>query len=293
MLGRLRELLGDARRVAVVTHRRADADALACAKILELVLKKMGVEVVAVVCPEGSPLGGCVEILPTDVDLYILADVASLSQVPPLPKRFFKVDHHYAGDEVVGICENRPSCTEVALELAGEAGVDLPLDVIKLAALGIYTDTGRLKRADYRTLLALSQLLKKSGGVFGDLVKESEERRDVVAILKGLRRVEAYKSSLGIICTSHVGAHESDLASLLVSLGCRVAIVASRKRDGVHVVMRSSDFDVATLAKNLGAGGGHREAAVAVIPERLTKSQLPDLLRKIVRSIDPQAELIE
>jgi nanoRNase/pAp phosphatase (c-di-AMP/oligoRNAs hydrolase) len=54
--------------------------------------------------------------------------------------------------------------------------------------------------------------------------------------------------------------------------------------------MRSRGFDVATLAKSLGAGGGHKEAAVAIIREDVAKTQLPRLLRRIVKQIDANAE---
>jgi len=293
ILRQMIELLGGAKRVAIVTHRRADADALACAKVLQLVLERLGVTVAAIVCPEGSQFGDCSRELPNDVDLYVLVDVASLSQIPPLQGRYFKIDHHHVGDDIPGIAVQRPSCTEIALKLAEEVGVELTPEVAKLAALGIYADTGRLKRADAETLRLLAKLLEKTGGALGDLIREeerAEEPQRVIALLKGMKRLEAYRSSLGVICISHVGAYESDVASLLLSIGCNIALVASRKEDGVHVVMRSRGFDVATLAKSLGTGGGHKEAAVAIIRENVTKSQLPSLLRRIVKQIDPSAE---
>jgi nanoRNase/pAp phosphatase (c-di-AMP/oligoRNAs hydrolase) len=293
MLRQVIELLGGAKKVAIVTHRRADADAFACAKVLQLVLERLGVTVVAVVCPEGPQLEGCTRELPSDVDLYMLADVASLSQVPPLRGRYFKIDHHHVGDDIPGIVVQRPSCTEIALKLAEEAGVELTPEVAKLAVLGIYADTVRLKRADAETLKLLAKLLEKTGGTLGDLIREeekAEEPQRVVALLKGMKRLEAYRSSLGVICTSHVGAYEADVASLLLSIGCSIALVASRKEDGVHVVMRSRGFDVATLAKSLGTGGGHKEAAVAIIREDVAKTQLPRLLRRIVKQIDANAE---
>ncbi|MCX8137279.1 DHH family phosphoesterase [Pyrobaculum aerophilum] len=292
MLEELKGLLRGVARVAVITHRRADADALACAKILELVIKRLGVNVAAVVCPEGSPLGGCVEEVPKDVDLYVLADVASVSQIPPVCGRCVKIDHHVIGDEIPGIVVNRPSCTEVALMLAEEAGIDIPPDVAKLAVLGIYTDTGRLRRADGETFKRLAVLLNKIGSALGDVVGPEERGREIhvtMALLKGMKRLEVYKSSVGIICTSFVGAHEADLANLLQSVGCRVAIVASLKKDGVHLVFRSRDLNVAMLAASLGAGGGHREAAVTIIKERVSKSQLPSLLRKVVKTLFPDA----
>lgn len=292
MLEELRRLLGGARRVAIVTHRRADADALACAKILELVLKRLGVDVAAVACPEGSPLGGCVEEIPQDVDLYVLADVASASQIPPICGRCIRVDHHAVGDEIPGIVMDRPSCAEVALALAEEAGVEIPPDVAKLAILGIYTDTGRLRRADVETLKKLVGLLDKVGGTLGDVVSSEEKERGphvAIALLKGMKRLEVYKSPIGLICTSFVGAHEADLANILQTAGCRVALVASLKEDGVHIVFRSRDVNVAVLATSLGAGGGHREAAVAIIRERVSKSQLPTLLRNVVKKLFPDA----
>ncbi|ACB40300.1 DHH family phosphoesterase [Pyrobaculum neutrophilum] len=294
MLEKLRGLLGSSARVAIVTHRRADADALACAKVLELVLAKLGVAVVAVSCPEGSPLGGCTEALPQDVDMYVLADVASLNQVPPMSKSFIKVDHHAVGDDIPGISLDRPSCTEIALELAEEAGVEIPPDVAKLAILGIYADTGKLKRADARTLRLLASLLEKTGGTLGDAVGEGGEstaRQRTFALLKGMQRLEIYETSAGIVCTSYVGAYEADLASLLISVGCDVSLVASRKKDGVHIVMRSRRYDVATLAKSLGAGGGHREAAVAVLHIQAKKGQLPAILRDVVKKIDRNARM--
>lgn len=296
MLERLVELLDGARRVAIVTHRRADADALACGKILELVVSRLGFEVAGVFCPEGSPLGKCAEEVPSDVDVYILADVASLSQVPPLRGRLVKVDHHAVGDEVPAVWDERPSCTEVALQLAEESGVSLPPEVAELAILGIYQDTGRLKRADAKTFRHLAKLLEVVNKPLGEVVGAEELEKaehEIIALLKGLQRVEAYRSSLGLICTSYVGAYESEVASILTSIGCRVAIVASRKRDGVHLSMRSRGVDVASLARSLGSGGGHREAAVAVIGERLPKRELPQLLRKLVRQIDPSAVLVE
>ncbi|MEM1597754.1 MAG: DHHA1 domain-containing protein [Pyrobaculum sp.] len=290
MLEVLKELLKGVRKAAIVTHKRADADALACAYVVKLVLEKLGVESGPVVCPEGSPLGGCVEEVPNDVDAYVLADVASLAQVPPLRGRLVKIDHHAAGDEVPGVWDNRPSCTEVALQLAEEAGVEIPPEVARLAVLGIYTDSGKLRRADAKTLQHLSKLLGALGATLGEVVAEDGRRaeHEVIALLKGLKRVAVYRSSVGLICASHVGAYESEVASLLVALGCRVALVASRKKDGVHVSMRSRDYDVSALAKRLG-GGGHKEAAVAVIGEKISKDKLHRLLREIVREIDPDA----
>ncbi|MEM4492575.1 phosphoesterase [Pyrobaculum sp.] len=69
---------------------------------LLIVPEKLGVATNAIVCPEGSPPGGCIENVPSDVDTYVLVDVVSLSQLPPLKGRVFRIGHRAAGDEIPG-----------------------------------------------------------------------------------------------------------------------------------------------------------------------------------------------
>lgn len=283
----LLQALAGARRVAVVTHRGPDDDAVGCAYMLAEVLRGLGMDVAAVVCPGGR--GGCEEEPPEDVDAYVLVDVASLSQVPPLGKPVVVVDHHAVGQALPGVRREAPSCSELAYSMAVEAGVTPSRTAAAQAARGIYADTLGLAKATPNTLEALAALLRLSGAERLEDVLPREERRldAVIAALKAAKRAEAYLSRYGVICTAHVGAHESQAASALMAAGCDVAMVASARREGVRLVMRSREYDVASLAAALGPGGGHRGAAVVTLPRG--SGDLRHVLREVVHLLDPDA----
>ncbi|MGC9117388.1 MAG: DHH family phosphoesterase [Thermoproteus sp.] len=297
-LERLLNVLGNRRRIAVVTHRHADLDALGCALVLRDVLEGLGREAV-VVCPDGvakdaDPYARCSEEVPPDIEMAVLADVASLAQVPPMDVPLAIFDHHAVGDELPGVREERPSCSEMALELAIEAGVRPKRDSLIAAALGIYADTARLLRADKRTLAAISFAISEIGPLEKYIVQQGEERSLKMAKLKALARLAIYETRLGVICATHVDAYESDVAALLTSAGCDVAIVASRHGGEVRLVYRSHKVDVGEMAARIGellggSGGGHRGASVTTVKMRATKADLPRLLGDVVRALDPDA----
>ncbi len=297
-LKRLLDALKDRRKVAIITHRHADIDAVGCASILRDVLNGLGYDAI-IVCPEGvskdaSPYARCVEEIPPDVEIALLADVASLSQIPKVDVPIVVFDHHAVGDQLPGVREERPSCSEMALELALEAGVKPGRDSLVAAALGIYADTVRLLRADGRTLRALLYAIDEIGPLEG-YVRRREEPSARMAKLKALARLEMFETRLGVICATHVDAYESDVANLLISAGCDVAIVASRHGDEVRIIYRSQSVDVGEIAAKIGelmggSGGGHRGASATLLRRRITKAELPDLLRAVVNSLDPDAK---
>jgi len=295
-LEKLLGVLGDRRRIAVVTHRHADLDALGCALVLRDVLEGLGREPV-VVCPDGvakdaRPYARCSEEMPTDAEMAILVDVASLAQVPPMDVPLAVFDHHAVGDALPGVREERPSCSEMALELALEADVKPRRESLIAAALGIYADTARLSRADGRTLAAISAAISEIGPLERYITQQEEDRALKMAKAKALARLAVYETKVGIVCATHVDAYESDVAAVLVSAGCDVAIVASRHGGEVRLVYRSHRVDVGEMAARIGellggSGGGHRGASVTTVKMRATKADLPVLLMQAVRALDP------
>lgn len=295
-LEKLLGVLGDRRRIAVVTHRHADLDALGCALVLRDVLEGLGREPV-VVCPDGvakdaRPYARCSEEMPTDAEMAILVDVASLAQVPPMDVPLAVFDHHAVGDALPGVREERPSCSEMALELALEADVKPRRESLIAAALGIYADTARLSRADGRTLAAISAAISEIGPLERYITQQEEDRALKMAKAKALARLAVYETKVGIVCATHVDAYESDVAAVLVSAGCDVAIVASRHGGEVRLVYRSHRVDVGEMAARIGellggSGGGHRGASVTTVKMRATKADLPALLMQAVRALDP------
>ncbi|MEL9991788.1 MAG: DHHA1 domain-containing protein [Thermoproteus sp.] len=301
-LRRLLDALGNRRKVAIVTHRHADLDALGCAEVLKDVLAGLGYEAV-VVCPEGAskearPYAECREEIPQGTEAVVLADVASLSQVPEVKDALVLLfDHHAVGDALPGVRDERPSCSEMALETALEAGVKPSKNSLVAAALGVYFDTAKLLRADDRTLRALAYAVSEIGPLERYVGRQEEDPSLKIAKLKSLIRLKAYKTSIGLVCATHVDAYEADVASMLVSVGCDVAIVASRHKDEVRIVYRSQRVDVGAMAARIGSllggsGGGHRGASVTVIKKRATKAELPGILDSVISAIDPKAEPI-
>lgn len=296
-LEKLLSVLKGKHRVAIITHRHADVDALGCALILRDVLYYLGYEAL-VVCPEGAskdakPYAECAEAPPSDVEAAVLVDVASLSQVPKLDVPLVVFDHHAVGDELPGVRDERPSCSEMALELALEVGVRPRRDSLVAAALGIYADSVKLLRADSRTLRALAYAVEEVGPL-ERYVKRQEDPSARVAKLKALARLKIFKTKIGAVCATHVDAYESDVANLLISAGCDVSIVASRHGDEVRIIYRSQSVDVGEIAAKIGeilggSGGGHRGASVTLLRRRINKAELPELLRTVVGLLDPDA----
>lgn len=279
-----------------MTHRRADADAVGCASVIKEVLESRGYSVL-IVCPEGvskeaRPLIQCQRALPDDIDAVVLVDVASLAQVPEIKKPLVILDHHKVGDQLPGLRLERPSCSELALEIALEAGVKPSRDALIAAALGIYEDTGGLLRADERTF----ELLKYAVSEVGPLERYLRREEDAslkMAKLKGLLRTSAYRTSRGILCITNVGAHEGAVAELLISAGCDIAIVISKRKDEVRIFLRSGSIDVADLAAKIasrlgGRGGGHMGASAIVLRE----GDPQEIARHILTYIDPKASAL-
>lgn len=297
-LEKLLDVLRGKRRVAIITHRHADIDALGCALVLKDVLDYLGYNT-SVVCPEGPskdarPYAECSKEPPPDMEMALLVDVASLSQVPKLDVPLAVFDHHAVGDELPGVRDERPSCSEMALELALEAGVRPKKDSLVAAALGIYADSVRLLRADSRTLRALAYAIENVGPL-EKYARHQEDPSARTARLKALARLKIFETKLGTICATHVDAYESEVANLLISAGCDISIVASRHKDEVRVVYRSQSVDVGEIAARIGeimggSGGGHRGASVTLLRRKADKSELPNLLRTIVGLLDPTAK---
>nr|KJR73735.1 MAG: exopolyphosphatase [Thermoproteus sp. AZ2] len=297
----LERLLGALRgykRIAIITHRHADLDAIGCANVLRDVLSALGYDAV-VVCPEGAArearqYADCVGEVPPGLEAAVLVDVATLAQVPRLDVPYAVVDHHVVGDEIPGVRAERPSCSEIALRIAEEAGVKPKRESLIAASLGIYADSVKLLKADGDTLRTLASAVDEIGPLEQYLGKSEENPSLKMAKIKALSRLHIYETKSGVVCATHVDAYESDVANMLVSAGCDVAVVASRHGGEVRAVFRSPSVNVAELAAKAaellgGRGGGHRGAAALAAARKLRKDELPALLEELVRLIDASA----
>ena len=185
---RLQTAIRQARLVALLCHSNADPDAIAALCALTYIVKKLGVESVSTLVPEGiglesrrivelcRNLGVEVQIvrksarIDTSYDLCILIDVASLDQLKMLRPLVLEscryrvvIDHHEEHNvesELKLVDPGASSTSELVFELATELGIELPRELLEALLAGIVFDTRRFLRATPRTLRNVAKMIE-------------------------------------------------------------------------------------------------------------------------------------
>lgn len=278
----LRKLSG--RKIAIVTHNKADADAISSAFALSKFFQGSQI-CTSEEMTEGARLLserlgiGTRELDgldKKDFDGIIVVDTSAYTLVPSARgwKILCIVDHHRSeGKDMKGeyeiIDENSPSAAEI---VAG-ALPDMDRDVAFALAVGVIADGARFKSARAETFATLHKLMKISGAGYQDLLTyaEPEPRQEAkIAVLSGMRKVQYEYAAGYIIATTEVSSNESDAASIITE-AADVAFVAkwkereketrisARARKSVKVPLNAVMAEVGKSAG--GAGGGHPKAA--------------------------------
>ncbi len=293
------ELLSRASRVAVVTHRNADPDALGALVGILSLCRSLGVECTCML-PEGisaaakrlvEALGAdlpCAEDAGERYDLAVVVDVSSPEQMGVFSRLvedtpYILVDHHSANQLVEGAAltlydPEAPSSSELVALALEELGVGLEAWEAGLMLGGIAYDTRRFLRARHGTFRAAAYLAAQGADyreVLSALQRRVEEDySEKVAKLKAASRSRVFAANGLLVVVTHVGAFESSAARALLELGADVAIVVSEQKAGVRVSGRAKASATSRgvrlgafmerLAEALGGtGGGHDAAAGA------------------------------
>lgn len=285
-------------RAAVVCHRNADADAylsaFALSKLLRSISPKCKVDIVT---PEGmtalttrlseSFSHRVVTKSDADYDLYVAVDVGDSELLREWKVKMqashavkLLVDHHplrEAGiyDRVI-VDENATSAAEMVFRLFSE--LKKPIDKRTAQALleGVLFDSSHLGIAGEEALRAVVKLIDRGADI-------SEARRalrsepdygEVMAKLKGARRLSIYRLGSWVVGTTSVGSFQAHVARALLNLGADVSVVGGVSDGETRVSLRASQrffeatkvrlgVDVAEpVAAGLGGhGGGHPTAA--------------------------------
>ena len=159
----------EAGRVAVVTHRRPDGDALGCVLALARALPSVGAVVDAFMMGGIDPaLVGVIRDTPwrsaddepprDDYGLIIVVDTGAWSQLEPIGEwlrrhheRVVVIDHHVHGDGVaaLGVVEPTAAATAVLVTaLLDELGCPLTEAIAEALFVGLATDTGWFRYAN-------------------------------------------------------------------------------------------------------------------------------------------------
>lgn len=177
--------LAESRRVLLVSHERADGDALGSLIALQSMLRSIGVEAVAVrfdPVPPKYALLDEVATLPSwpedvgpdnvgELDAIVIVDTCSYGQLECFadflrgsPAKKVVVDHHVTRDELADlylIDEHASSTCILLAEWAAAVGWNID-EAAKLGLfVGMATDTGwfRFSNTDVRTLTAAAKLI--------------------------------------------------------------------------------------------------------------------------------------
>lgn len=285
-------------RAAVVCHRNADADAylsaFALSKLLRSVAPKCTVDIVT---PEGmttlttklseSFRHRRITESASDYDLYVAVDVGDSELLKDWKMKMqasaavkVLVDHHPLREgglyDHLVVDEKATSAAEVVFRLFAELKTPIDRKTAQALLEGILFDSSHLGIAGEQALRDVVRLMDRGADI-------SEARRalrsepdygEVMAKLKGARRIKIYKLGSWVVSATTVGSFHAHVARSLLMLGSDVSVVGGDSDGETRVSMRASQrffegtgvrlgVDVAEqVAAELGGhGGGHATAA--------------------------------
>ena len=286
------------KRAAVICHRNADADAYLSAVAVSNLIKAMAPSCeVDVVAPEGmTVLTGklskkfvhkVVEESLEEYDLYVAVDVGDAELLKGWKDKLalgrgmrVLIDHHPLRDrsiyDHVVVDEKATSAAEVVFGLFE----DLKIIMDKVTAQGLLEallfDSSHLAIATSDTLRTAVRLLDLGADIAEakrDLRSEPDYG-EVLAKLKGAKRLKVFKCGTWVVATSSVGSFQAHVARALLSLGADVSVVGGETDGETRVSMRATQrfadrtgvqlgVQIAEpTGKSLGGhGGGHSTAA--------------------------------
>jgi nanoRNase/pAp phosphatase (c-di-AMP/oligoRNAs hydrolase) len=288
----------DIHKAAVICHRNADADAYLSSYSISSLLRTISPECkVDIVTPGGMTTltaklfarfpHAVLEQSEEDYDLFVAVDVGDEELLNDWKQKMQRshglkvlVDHHPLRDgttyDHVIVNEGATSAAEVVFDLFQELKVDIEPQTAQALLEAIMFDSSHLAIASPSGLRAVVKLMDAGA----DLALARKELRtqpdygEVLAKLKGAKRLKIYKAGDWVAASSLVGSFQAHVARSLVYLGADVAVVVGESDGETRVSLRSTQrfLDGAKvqlgtavaeeMSKRLGGhGGGHPTAA--------------------------------
>jgi len=298
---KFREVLGQARRIILVAHKKPDGDAIGSALAMHNMLRSQGKETIPI-CIDSIPqefsfLPGAEEFkqkLEGSFDLVIGVDCASLDMVAFEDLNIIvNIDHHPTNNSYgsINIIEPELSSTaEVLYNLFIKLGWVIDKTVATSLLTGIFTDTGSFQypSTSPRTLEIAADLMKK-GAYLPKIVQYTYQTKSLPTLRawgKALSKVEINKflemavSAISFEDLKKINAKLEDLSGVVSIINTvpdiRVALLLTQI-DETHVKgsLRSTQnagVDVAKMAEQFG-GGGHKLAAGFTVKGKLVKTE--------------------
>jgi len=289
---RLRRYIETSQKVAILSHVNPEADAIGSSLALFHFLNSMEKKVV-VINKTGVPetlrfLPGSEKIkstLPSEVDLYIILDTASLKrtgfeiaknkETPPI----INIDHHVTNEKFghLNIIDPEASATAV-LVFRFLRRINFPLnrEIMTNIYAGIYEDTGGFSYQNTNAeCFKIASMMVKNGldpSYVARMLREEVPPRKYLLLGAALSTLKIYpeiKTATMFVrkdMKKKFGTSWEDTDGFVdypkSIKGIKVGVLFNEREDGsIKVSMRSKDdVDISWIAKEFG-GGGHKNAA--------------------------------
>lgn len=285
--------LQEANTVTILTHQRADGDAIASLLALGLCLTK-GKYSAYWYLPDGIPkryqfLPGAdllSRTFPSGSDLFIALDCADQKRLA-LPKGVdvaqidINIDHHSTNTrfgKINWVDPHAVSTTELLYRFIFELKLPMDSEIATNLLTGLVTDTIGFRTKNVTPgVLRLAAEWQEMGAPLATIIERSLNQRTYVGARYWGCGLSRLMQEDGIVWTTlrqadrdyvgYNGLDDADLINLLSTIeGAEIAIILVEQPDsGVKVSWRArGGIDVARLAEQFG-GGGHEAAAGAMI----------------------------
>jgi phosphoesterase RecJ-like protein len=287
-------------RFLVTTHENPDGDALGSLLAMKLALDALGKDSVMYLAGEAPlpgeydwmPLEDLRRRLPEDAGERVLLalDCANESRLGPDPEVLVSaplvvnVDHHHDNSRFGGVnlvVPDASSTSEIVRDLLRELGVELTPEIAEALYIALVTDTGRFQYANTtpKALRLAAELVDAGADVHKIFqgVYESVQFAKLKLLARALERAQIYEGGRLVVSYllrddfREVGAAEPYSEGIIDYLRAvegadMAALIREPPRTGAparRVSLRASsdEIDVSAIARRLGDGGGHRQAA--------------------------------
>lgn len=299
-----RELLGERRKILVISHRGPDSDTLGAAIALKMFLDRSGKEVTLACVDKPS---SSFSFLPqvdlfvkefdvSDYDLMVFVDSGASYMTDfhlKYPDLFnsdidiINIDHHASNDlfGTVNIVDpDAASVTYMLFMMFVDWGVDISSDMATCLLAGIYGDTGSFMHSNTsREVLDVASVLMEKGASVADICGSLFKNTSIDSLRlwgKVLEKAQITPDGVAMSVVSdndyqEVNSGPDNLSGVIDYLNMvpntKFAVLVNEDSNGNvkgSFRTRNEDVDVSRIAAVFG-GGGHPKASGFSIPGRL------------------------
>ncbi|HIQ13209.1 MAG TPA: hypothetical protein EYH44_02335 [Thermoprotei archaeon] len=264
--------------ICILTHRRADPDAVASSLLLKKFFRHIGYRNIYIIHPEG--ISGKtlslmqrlhikwkyqVELHDVNNTYFIVVDTGSPHLLGDYlryldnGKKVIWIDHHITGDKnenfVYFVYENASSTIEIIMDMI------MPIFNInyfneeeqRFIAAAIYIETRGLSIASHSAIYWFNYILKTTETSIRDirnLITFEEDVSHYPALIKALVRAKWYVTSpnKNFIVVTHSSAYQNVISASLQRIGADLSIVYSYK-NGLKIHVRCKDGPIEKIHK--------------------------------------------